>query len=73
VGAHRLAPRIQDHHELDFDVTLFSHYLIENPLNPSVFGSWIKSSEDVPTVLTMTVQIAITTVAAPKIGKASLA
>jgi hypothetical protein len=45
VGAHLLAPRIQDDHESDFDITLFSHYLIENPLNPRVFGSWIRSSE----------------------------
>ncbi len=45
MGAHRPAPRIQDDHELDSDITLFSHYLIENPLNPRVFGSWIRSSE----------------------------
>jgi hypothetical protein len=45
VGAHRLTPRIQDDHELDFGIILFSHYLIENPLNPRVLRSWIRSSE----------------------------
>jgi len=30
---------------MDFDITLFSRYLIENPLNPRVFGSWIRSSD----------------------------